>query len=266
MLKSANLCLSPVMAGATLGAVGMLGPSGAVHAGNFVSEADYDFDCDGVRDLIDSEPAETVEGVASAGMVTVTYSRTGATHEISQATPGVPGAPENEDLFGWSHTAYDRDQDGCDELVIGIPYEGIGSASNAGMVTIIPGSATGLDTSRGEGYTQGTGGIPGAAEFADWFGRSLAAGHTADGVPYLLIGVPGEDGNGIRDHGTIYYLRSGSVTVIHQDSPGVSGARETSDYFVSRWRCRTFTSWWAVTRRASEPIWPAASSTCSATP
>jgi CRP-like cAMP-binding protein len=63
---------------------------------------------------------------------------------------------------------------------------------------------------------------------------SLAAGATSGGAPYLLIGVPGEGRESpttIWNHGAVYYLRSGSVSVIHQDSPGVPGLRETGDYF-----------------------------------
>jgi hypothetical protein len=157
MRKSANLCLSLVMAGA----VAAFSPIGVAHAGNFVSEADYDFDCDGVRDLVDGQAWAWANGVEGAGKVAVTYSRTGATHEISQATPGVPGVPEVDDFFGWSHAAYDRDLDGCDDLVIGVAYEDIGSALNAGMVTIIPGSSTGLDASQSEGVSQETPGLSG---------------------------------------------------------------------------------------------------------
>ena len=229
MSKSSKLCLAVVVAASTLAALGVVGT--VAQAGNFVSEADYDFDCDGVRDLVDDQPYANVDGADAAGKVTVTYSKTGTTQEISQATPGVPGTPEQSDRFGWAHTAYDRDQDGCDELVVGVPYEGIGSQSGAGTVTIVPGTPTGLDPSRSEGHTQGTSGIPGKAENADWFGRTLAAGRTLDGTPYLLIGAPGEDSSSVRDHGLVYYLRSGSVTAIHQDSPGVPGAREAGDYF-----------------------------------
>lgn len=83
------------------------------------------------------------------------------TQEISQATPGVPGTPEKDDSFGESHTAYDRNKDGRDDLVIGAPYEDVGSGLNAGAVTIIPGSETGLDTLRSEASARTRPGSPG---------------------------------------------------------------------------------------------------------
>lgn len=216
--------------------LGALGPAGVAHAGNFVSEADYDFDCDGVRDLVKGHAWASVNGVEGAGTVAVTYSGTGATHEISQATPGVPGVPEVDDFFGWGHAAYDRDLDGCDDLVVGVAYEDMGSAENAGMVTIIPGSPTGLDPSGSVAVSQETPGFVGTPEDWDWFGNALAAGHTVNGTPYLLIGAPGESGDStsLWHHGLVYYLRSGTVTAIHQDLPGVAGIRDAGDYFGER--------------------------------
>jgi hypothetical protein len=231
VFRSTKLGLALVLVVSTFGTAGVAGPA---HAGSFVSESDYDFDCDGIRDSVAAHEGDWVNGIEGAGKVTVTYSRDGATQEISQATPGVPGTPEERDSFGESHTAYDRNRDGCDDLVIGVPDEDVGPVLDAGAVTVIPGSETGLDTSRSEAFSQNSNGIPGTAEDWDWFGRSLAAGATSGGTPYLLIGSPGEGRESpttIWNHGAVYYLRSGAVSVIHQDSPGVPGIREADDYF-----------------------------------
>lgn len=209
----------------------LIGLSPVAQASEFVREDASDFDCDGIRDLVNFSP-DIVDGVSGAGSITVTYSGGGEDY-LTQATPGVPGGPEKNDLFGWRYTTYDRDGDGCDELVVGIPWEDIGERENAGMVTIIPGSPSGLDPSRSVGYTQNSPGFPGGAEALDWFGLALSAGTTHLGDPFLLIGAPGESGKDqwTRASGSVYYLRDGAVTVFHQDTPGVSGRREVEDRF-----------------------------------
>lgn len=222
--------LRPLLAVAVCGAV--LAPAPAAWAGGYVLEQGSDFDCDGLRDGVRRD-ANEVGGVENPGSLIVTYSRTGETDRISQASPGVPGVPEPDDHFGWAYAAYDRDQDGCDELVVGVPHEDIGSRTDAGMITIIPGSPAGLDTRNSVGYTQDSAGFPGVVEDWDRFGLSLAAGRSHRGVPFVVVGSPGESGptSSTVGAGVIHYLRPGSVTMIHPDSPGVAGKWEAGDEF-----------------------------------
>ena len=88
----------------------------------------------------------------------------------------------------------DFNGDGIGDLAIGVPYENVGSAPNAGAVHIIYGSATGLTSTGNQFFTQDSPGVPGAAERDDHFGRTLAAVDlNDDGFSDLAVGIPEED-------------------------------------------------------------------------
>ena len=54
-----------------------------------------------------------------------------------QNSPGVRGGSEPGDLFGSSLAASDIYGDGYDDVVVGVPGEGIGARQEAGAVKII---------------------------------------------------------------------------------------------------------------------------------
>ncbi|MGW0362923.1 hypothetical protein [Streptomyces sp. NPDC002990] len=64
-------------------------------------------------------------------------------------------------------------------------------------------------------------------------GHALAAGATATGEPYLVIGAPGEDVDGVVDTGSVFYLHgTGTTNVsIHQGKAGIGGEPEKGDRF-----------------------------------
>jgi hypothetical protein len=103
-----------------------------------------------------------------------------------------PGA----DDFGSALTAGDFNGDGWDDLAVGA-WRGDqfhDAVLRGGAVGIFPGSATGLTMTGSQWITQQTAGVPGANEYWDGFGTSVAAGDlTGDGRAELVVGVPGED-------------------------------------------------------------------------
>ncbi|MEV0651118.1 hypothetical protein AB0I28_38275 [Phytomonospora sp. NPDC050363] len=204
--------------------VGAPAPATA-HAAACVPGAENDFDGDGLRDLAVGTPLG-----ADGGRVLVTYTSTGSTVTIGQQTSGVPGSGADGDLFGFALASYDRDADGCDELVVGGPGKLAGGAPGAGMVWILPGARGGLNTAATEILTQNSTGFPGVPESGDLFGHSLAAGLTGT-QPYLAIGSPGENLNDGPDEGHVYYLRAGEVVTLHQDKPNVADESEPGDWF-----------------------------------
>ncbi|NYV78514.1 FG-GAP-like repeat-containing protein [Streptomyces sp. UH6] len=108
-----------------------------------------DFNCDGKGDVVTGAMLAHVGGKAEAGQIVALYgSSTGisATKRtvISQDTAGVPGAAEAGDRFGLDTAFGDFDKDGCDDLAVGAPGEDVSGDVDAGSVTILWGSASGL--------------------------------------------------------------------------------------------------------------------------
>ncbi|MEV0647807.1 integrin alpha [Phytomonospora sp. NPDC050363] len=205
-------------------------PAAPASAGDFRPDVVDDFDCDGIRDVVYGVDYETVGGAEWAGAVYVTYSTTGVEKKYTQASAGIPGSAEEWDQFGQTTASYDRDGDGCDDLVVGSPGESLGPDTKAGSIHIIPGSRTGLNTAKTVSYNQDSPGVPGSPEDYDSFGDTLAAGTTSSGKPYLLVSAPDESFDA-EDEGTVYYFRDNVWRTISQDSPGVPGSSESFDSF-----------------------------------
>ena len=78
---------------------------------------------------------------------------------------------------------------------------------------------------------QGAGGLGDTPEAADYLGYALAAGRTAAGEPYLLIGAPGEDLGSATDAGIAHYIRGTYTATLSQGSGGIPGTAELDDRF-----------------------------------
>jgi hypothetical protein len=114
---------------------------------------------------------------------------------------------------------------------------------DAGAVTVVRGSSTGLSLTGVQFWTQDSGGVPGAVEASDAFGAVLAAGDF-NGVGFrdLAIGVPGEDLTDVDAGGVnvIYGSPFGLSPIFaetaqfwSQDSTGIAGGGEAGDRFGS---------------------------------
>ncbi|WP_223291087.1 FG-GAP and VCBS repeat-containing protein [Streptomyces avicenniae] len=123
---------------------------------------------------------------------------------IDQDSPGVPGGTEDYDGFGLSVAVGDVNGDGYADAAVGTPGEDVGRARDAGMVTVLYGSPSGLSGQGAQAFTQDVAGLPGAAESSDSFGLSVSLRDvTGDGRADLLAGVPGENG-----YGAVAWLRA----------------------------------------------------------
>jgi len=104
-----------------------------------------DFDGDGSDDLAIGVPEEAIGDSMQAGAVNVLYSL-GAGLTVPgnqlwhQNSTGILGEVEPGDFFGYSLATGDFDGDGVDDLVIGVPHEGIGDSIVAGAVNVLYGS------------------------------------------------------------------------------------------------------------------------------
>ncbi|MGW4985557.1 trypsin-like serine protease, partial [Streptomyces mirabilis] len=194
-----------------------------------------DFNGDGTEDIAVGDPKASVNGQSEAGLVKVVYGGGKGSETLHQDLDYVPDTAEAGDGFGQALASVDYDEDGYTDLVVGIPSEDIGTVANAGMVTVLYGSPDGLGKGKAAlNLVQGTGAgdiLAAVSEANDQMGAALAAGKTAAGEPYLLIGMPGQNLKGYVDAGQVFYLRGTTNVKIHQDSSGVVGVIEAGDRF-----------------------------------
>ncbi|MBZ9645084.1 FG-GAP and VCBS repeat-containing protein [Streptomyces sp. PSKA30] len=204
-----------------------------------------DIDADGYGDVVSgaywnttTEDGTPVPDSGKGGKVWVTHGSDGgplttSATGITQDTGNVPGTAEGNDFFGYELDLGDVNGDGYLDLAIGVAGENIGSAVNTGTVTVLYGSATGLNTGSGaQSFAQSTAGVPGSDENDDHFGQDVKLDDvTGDGRADLVVGSTENAGNG-----AVTYLpstgakitTSGSRTV----SPSTSGVSTTgTPYF-----------------------------------
>ncbi|MFE7229602.1 hypothetical protein ACWCRF_24470 [Streptomyces sp. NPDC002405] len=93
-----------------------------------------DFDCDGVEDVAVGDPTASVNGRSGAGLVRVVYGGGKGSVVLHQDVDFVPDKAEAGDGFGSQLAVFDHDQDGCSDLAVGVPFEDVGTATDAGIV------------------------------------------------------------------------------------------------------------------------------------
>ena len=188
-----------------------------------------DFDGDGFDDLAIGAPYVGINGQSVAGAVWTLYgSAAGLTstgsERLHQDNSRVRDVAEVLDQFGSTLVSADFDNDGYDDLAVGIPGEAVFEVEQAGAVHVFYGNGGGLSARRNRMFHQDSGGVAGAAEAYDHFGAALAAGDTnGDGYAELFVGVPEEDVGGVNNVGGMQVLhgsasglrRIGNQTWIH---------------------------------------------------
>ncbi len=201
-----------------------------------------DFDGDGFDDLAISVARENLP-TDSPGAVHIMYGSaaglTAADNQIwHQDSPGID-QPGPSDWFGDASAVGDFDNDGFDDLAIGVPFQEVAGVSNAGGVHIIYGSAAGLTAAGNQFWTQDSPGIANQPHANDNFGHALAAGDfNNDGRDDLAIGVPSEDVGIELDAGAVHVLYGNASGLVasgsqlwHQNSTDVLGDPDGAGHF-----------------------------------
>jgi hypothetical protein len=202
---------------------------------NFGSSlASGDFNNDGKDDLAVGVFSESIGSIYGAGAVNLLYGSSGGLQTNSpvdqfwhQNSPNIDNSAEGSDAFGWAVEAGDFNNDGRDDLAIGVPLEHTGANSN-GVVHVIYGGPSGLQTTApaDQFWHQNSPNVEDAPEYKDLFGRSLAADDfNNDGKEDLAIGVPGESISGASLQG------AGAVNVLYGSSSGLQTSSPADQFW-----------------------------------
>jgi FG-GAP repeat len=186
-----------------------------------------DYNGDTYPDLAVGVHGESIgdPAVANAGAVHLLYgTASGLSAENNQVwhqdVEGILDTAETNDRFGYALAAGDFNGDGFTDLAVGSLWEDTRNpvVSNAGMVQIIYGSASGLTADGDQMFYQGSFNVDDTPEVDDMFGSVLACGDfDGDGFADLAIGISHEDIGAEAD--------AGAVQILYGAATGLSASR-----------------------------------------
>jgi FG-GAP repeat len=135
----------------------------------------------------------------------------------------------------------DFNNDGADDIAVGVPGESVGAVESAGAVNVLFGSGGGLSGAGSQLFHQDVAGIGSTAQQNDSFGGALAVGDfNGDDFDDLAVGVPGESVGTVEAAGAVNILFGGAgglsgagSQLFTQDNVGVGRAPAQFEFFAS---------------------------------
>lgn len=190
------------------------------------SLASGDFDDDGFDDLAIGVPGKDVIGppfISAAGAVHVVYGSTtglsGVRDRVFTASnDGLDISSDSADEYGYALASGDFDDDGDDDLAIGVPKRqcpGTGGVRAGGVVVLDGSTSLGLSTLNARAFYTGFNGMSGTCTTEARFGQALSAGKL-NGVAYdsLAIGAPYTVVNGLDRAGAVHIINGSAMGLI----------------------------------------------------
>jgi hypothetical protein len=216
-----------------------------------------DYNGDGYDDLAIGTHFESAGPVQNAGTVNLLYGGPSGLQATgvdgpddqlwAQGINGVKDQGEIDDRFGSALGAGDFNLDGFGDLAVGIRLEDLDTHTNAGAVSILHGSAAGIQATGVGGpddqlwIQDALAAPPGeGSESDDWFGYSLSSDdYDGDGFSDLTAGARFEDVGPVVDAGAVNVLYGSSEGLssvgnqyFDQNSGLVGEGAETGDNFA----------------------------------
>jgi hypothetical protein len=202
-----------------------------------------DFDRDGYDDLAVGVPEEDSLVALDIGVVNIVYG-TGAglksmrAQQWHQNAGDILDGADPGDQFGKALVTGDFNRDGYADLAVGVPYEDKGTTADAGAVSVLYGSDSGL-TDTGNQFFQQRIGNSDNAEKDDRLGWALAAGDfDGDRFADLAIGAHYEDVGAKVNAGAVSVLYGASSGLyskhdrwFHQDLLDTYDGADAGDWF-----------------------------------
>jgi hypothetical protein len=179
-----------------------------------------DYNGDGFMDLAVGVRFEDVGANGDAGMVQILYGAVsglipGFNPPWTLDNPNIPGDSQLLGYFGYSLASGDFNNDGQDDLAIGLPAHDTSNTDDGGVCILYGSAATGLTTTGSQLWHQDSPGVPDLSEELDQLGWHLAAGDfNGDGRCDIAISANTESLD--------LTLAAGAVTVLYGSDTGIS--------------------------------------------